>query len=65
MKMGKLLPMAVYPFTIMLLHSEWPKLHRLFAILSATGLSFLKYHYHTLSKRWFAMFESQQVYLKF
>ena len=28
----------VYPYTLALLHSEWPKLHRVLAILSATGL---------------------------
>ena len=31
--------LEVYPFTVTLLHSERPKLHRVLAILSAIGLN--------------------------
>ena len=38
MKLQELLPLEVYQYTLTLLHSERPKLHRVLAILSAIGL---------------------------
>ena len=37
--MAELLPLKVHLFILTLLHSEWPKLHRVLAILRAKGLS--------------------------
>ena len=37
---------VVYSFTLTLLHSEWPKLYRVLAILSAVGLN--DYFYRTV-----------------
>lgn len=39
MKIPKLLPMKIYPFTLALLHLEQPKLHGVLAILSSIGLN--------------------------
>ena len=38
-KMAELLPLKVYLFTLTLLHSERPKLHRVLVVVSAIGLS--------------------------
>ena len=43
MEVVELLPPKVYSFTLTLLHSEWPKLHGVLAILSSKGLTSLFY----------------------
>ena len=45
MNMAELLPLKIYRFTLILLHSEWPDPQRVLAMLSAIGLNIHKlYH---------------------
>ena len=45
-----LISLMYITFNLTLLHSEWPKLHRVLAILSAIGLSAFFVVLHTISR---------------